>query len=123
MDRLTEFTGERWIARQERLNGKTIGDKDIYEKLADYEDTGLTPAEALELAQAQAYGRLVVLPCKVGDTVFSLWGRVDSKKQYIRSATVTVSNLIYYLIRIRNGRSFVTRDEAQAALDRMEGWE
>jgi len=37
-ERLTEFTGERWIARQERINGKIIGDKAIYAELAGYEN-------------------------------------------------------------------------------------
>lgn len=50
-ERLTEWTGERWIARQTKLNGKTIGDRDIYAKLACFEDL-------------QEQGRLVELPCK-----------------------------------------------------------
>ena len=29
MNRLTEWTGERWIARQERINGKYPGDEEI----------------------------------------------------------------------------------------------
>ena len=37
---------------------------------AEYEDTGLTPAEVAELAQAKAEGRVVVLPCKRGDMVY-----------------------------------------------------
>lgn len=49
---------------------------DIIEKavdrLAEYEDTNLTPAEVAELAQAKADGRVVVLPCKVGDMVWRL---------------------------------------------------
>lgn len=66
---------------------------EIRERLAAYEDTGLTPAEVhsmsgewcammsvlnsigsydrlRELAEADKDGRLVVLPCKVGDTVW-----------------------------------------------------
>jgi hypothetical protein len=42
------------------------------DRLAAYEDTGLAPAEVAELAKAKADGRLVVLPCKVGDTVFTI---------------------------------------------------
>lgn len=38
--------------------------------LATYEDTGLTPERVAELAQAEQDGRLVELPCKVGDTVY-----------------------------------------------------
>lgn len=66
-----------------------------WERLARYEDTGLTPAEVLsmsgewcammsvlnsigsydhlmELAKADKEGRVAVLPCKVGDTLYQL---------------------------------------------------
>jgi len=54
-----------------------IGHKIAFDRLAQYEDSGLSPEEAQEFAKAKAEGRLVVLPCKVGDTVFvgSLFGR------------------------------------------------
>lgn len=42
----------------------------LADRLAEYEDTGLTPSEVAELAQAKADGRVVVLPCAVGDTVY-----------------------------------------------------
>ena len=78
MNRLTEWTGERWIARQEKLNGKRIGDKDIYARLAAYENTGLEPEhidETIEelliykdAEQAEQFdieqGLLIKLPCK-----------------------------------------------------------
>ncbi|HZJ76268.1 MAG TPA: hypothetical protein VFC70_01040 [Oscillospiraceae bacterium] len=47
MDRLTEWTGYKWIAKQDRLNGKVITDRDIYNKLAEYEDTGFEPEDIL----------------------------------------------------------------------------
>ena len=80
-------TGE---ARCSQLDGNVV-----VERLAAYEDTGLTPekikapftentminlaAQALgvehsrlrELAEADKDGRVVVLPCKVGDTVYT----------------------------------------------------
>lgn len=66
-----------------------------WERLVRYEDTGLTPAEVLsmhsewnamisvlnsigsydrlrELAEADKEGRVVVMPCKVGDTLYHL---------------------------------------------------
>ena len=74
--------------------------KQVWERLKAYEDTGLTPEEVLpkdkadeialklmrladleslcsytrlrELAEADKDGRLVVLPCKVGDTVYMI---------------------------------------------------
>lgn len=68
----------------------------MYERLKDYETTGLTPEicanykkfedEAIgkgvtfrrivELMNADKDGRLVVLPCKVGDTVFVVGGHI-----------------------------------------------
>ena len=39
-------------------------------KLAAYEDSGLSPEEVQELAKAKADGRLVVLPCKIGEKVY-----------------------------------------------------
>ena len=62
---------------------------DVFERLAEYEDTGLTPEECaeyrkfedeavskgvpfsriVELMDAEAEDRLIVLPCKPGDTV------------------------------------------------------
>lgn len=45
MERLTEWTGEEWIPRQEKLNGKYIGHKACMKKLAEYEATDLTPDE------------------------------------------------------------------------------
>ena len=38
--------------------------------LAEYEDTGLTPQEIIELAEAEKQGRLLVLPCKEGTTIY-----------------------------------------------------
>lgn len=48
MDRLTQWTGYEWIARQERLKGKTVTDRDIYNKLAEYEDIGIEPERLKE---------------------------------------------------------------------------
>jgi len=44
-------------------------------QLGRYEDTGLTPDEVAELAGAKAQGRLVILPCKVGDKVYRILQR------------------------------------------------
>lgn len=46
----------------------------IYNALAwleEYEETGLTPEETYKLAKAQEERRLVELPCKIGDIVYS----------------------------------------------------
>lgn len=92
MKRLTELVGDSWIARQERINGKYPTDRDVYNKLAEYEDIGLTPEEIKyflkdfgititmrnrelikelqEYRSLKADGKLVKLPCKVGDVVY-----------------------------------------------------
>lgn len=77
----------------------TCTQKQVWERLKAYEDTGLTPERCAEFAQADAEGRyivmrdaeqegvarlrelaeadrdgrLVVLPCKVGDTLFRVF--------------------------------------------------
>lgn len=63
------------VAEECDKNTKMISDRkcptlQLVDRLAEYEDTGLSPAEVAELAQAKADGRVVVLPCKVGDTVY-----------------------------------------------------
>ena len=62
---------------------------DLRERLAAYEDTGFEPLEVdtmntalcgwchnyerlVEITNAEAEGRLIVLPCKVGDTVYAV---------------------------------------------------
>lgn len=51
----------------------------LLEKLAAYEDTGLEPEQVQDMMtdwvvwkEAEAGGRLIVLPCKVGDTVYRI---------------------------------------------------
>lgn len=44
---------------------------EIAERLAAYEDTGLEPEQCAKYAQAEKEGQLVVLPCKVGDTIYA----------------------------------------------------
>src|SRR5690606_1961761 len=53
--------------------------KNVFDRLAAYEDSGLSPEEAQELAKAKADGRLVVLPCKVGDNVYFLLQELDGE--------------------------------------------
>ena len=47
-----------------------VGYAENRQRLMDYEDSGLTPEEITELAEAKREGRLVVLPCAAGDKVF-----------------------------------------------------
>lgn len=52
----------------------------MYDRLAAYEDTGLEPSEVEfvlgeyeRFTKLEREGRLIVLPCKVGDTVYKVW--------------------------------------------------
>ena len=120
----------------------------LQDRLAAYEDTGLTPEEITAmrhtldeyhkvvdpLIRAQADGRLVVLPCKVGQRVFAL---LDTDK-HIRECEVKqigMGNEIGFMLLEpigSRGREygvalngfgkvvFLTREEAERALEAMK---
>lgn len=113
--------------------------KEVWERLKAYEDAGLSPqacAEAreieetlsgydysisrmVELMKADKEGRVLILPCKVGDTVYRL--------QYIEQTpgrfTVGVVPIKFALIWLEEfGKTvFLSREEAEKALQEMEG--
>ena len=78
MERITVFDGEFWAHKNfPPVKDDTVDEfvdcvKELADRLAAYEDTGLEPEE---LAQAKKKGRLVVLPCSIGDPVFMGTGR------------------------------------------------
>ena len=151
MERLT-FEGNFCdIAQCRELPCKYDGNctqKEVWERLKAYEDSGLSPqacAEAreieetlsgcgysisrmVELMKADKEGRLVVLPCKVGDTVyFALLGRII-EKQVFSIVSFSNSTRIYcggtseYFRPEDIGKTFfITREEAEKALQEMEG--
>lgn len=120
----------------------------LVERLAAYEDTGLTPEDCArateiddilldeyypsgrmrELIKADKDGRLVVLPCKVGDTVYfrtyDCNGTVDLGIQ-LHKVTAIVWNAIvrgrYIDVGLPSGQYgvswFLTREEAEKALE------
>ena len=137
--------------------------KQVWERLKQYEDTGLTPKEVTalgklfdyalkesktlteqltllkhirELAEADRDGRCVVLPCKVGDTVYFV-----NAKQILEFAVVgyavdeTGISWVYSEHVDKTGHTnertfspdriskttFLTREEAEKALAEMEG--
>lgn len=128
----------------------------LKERLAAYEDTGLTPEEILpkdkedeialklmrlsdleslcsynrlrELAEADKDGRVVVLPCKVGDTVYfrtyDCNGKVDLGIQPHKVTAIAGSAIVrggYIDIGLLLGQYgvswFLTREEAEKALE------
>lgn len=82
------------------------------------EEPKITPGRLRELVEADREGRCVVLPCKVGDTVY----QVDD----IRVYALEVRNLIYDAGILAFDEStigktvFLTRAEAEAALRREQ---
>ena len=142
MERLTYFKDGYW-----RVNFSGVQyQADFVDRLAAYEDTGLYPEsveelklsmmgkaiseitefEGLpidrirELAEADKDGRLVVLPCKVGDTVWRI-KRIfetypDKSKPYIEPDAFLLQDVFNI------GKTvFLTREEAEKALKEMEG--
>lgn len=130
----------------------------LVERLAAYEDTGLTQEEVTalqkewsdlctvigecggidhlrELAEADKAGRLVVLPCKVGDRLYEVTGRKTISVYKIRAIRVELFGLFIEwdivegfvwqsLSGINAGEIgktvFLTREEAEKALGAMK---
>ena len=105
--------------------------RDLYGRLKAYEDIAELCGgfdRLRELAEADKDGRVVVLPCKVGDTVyFALLGRII-EKQIFSIVSFSNSTRIYcggtseYFRPEDIGKTFfITREEAEKALQEMEG--
>ena len=137
MERLTEEVYGKYI--------RIKGTKSLYPKnerdgaplsnaiarLAAYEETGLEPEE---LAQAKKKGRLVVLPCNVGDKLYDVTlGEVREKIVISLSMLLSksVNHLVIHAENFRNavtsyelqdiGKTvFLTREAAEAALKERE---
>lgn len=151
MERLTERWGEGdvWVKEHDYVSAA--------HRLAAYEDTGLTPeefhaywvfledmigeqkaSEALDrfrqLVKADRDGRVVVLPCKVGDTVWAnLDGMRHTRKCVIEFANIGshVTTIVFSTVdglREQYGVNpsafgktvFLTREEAEKALEAMK---
>lgn len=127
----------------------------LVERLAAYEDTGMTPERCAEFAQADAEGRyivmrdaeqegvarlrelakadkdgrVVVLPCKPGDV---LWAFCSHPVEQVYSFTVTDISTLNGRTMLNTSRCgvidardvgkivFLTREEAEKALEAME---
>ena len=133
----------------------------LVERLAAYEDTGLTPKRCAEFAQADAEGRyivmrdaeqegvtrlrelaeadrngrLVVLPCKVGDRLYEVTGRKTISVYEVKAIRVELFGLFIEwdivegfawqsLAGINAGEIgktvFLTSEEAEKALEAMK---
>ncbi len=72
-ERLTKACNDPWdycgldkVCKRDCFKPEPCKMPKMIHRLAEYEDTGLTPDEVAELAEAKHHGRCVVLPCKVG---------------------------------------------------------
>ena len=133
--------------------------RDLYERLKAYEDTGLEPeavetvkialaakhmvdletlnntqiSRLVELAEADKDGRVVVLPCKVGDTVWRIIRdgephitRDEVRDMYFADDMTPCVELVGGRVTFTEkfGKTvFLSRAEAERALQEMEGKE
>lgn len=129
----------------------TCTQKEVWKRLKAYEDTGLTPEEVTalqkdwsslctvigecggigrvkELDEADKDGRVVVLPCKVGDKLFRVFygkmfeHQVASMKYFAIQGKWDI-NTVPFLPDVENsiGKTvFLTREKAKRALQEME---
>ena len=148
MERLTYRDKDRFPMMKKRGGFKQGG----VERLAAYEDMGLTPQEVIsmngewrammsvlnsigggytrlrELAKADKEGRVVVLPCKVGDVVYGFYGEktilpmvakwieTDTDGWCIAAQYVPMAPRFYRFSDF--GKTvFLTREEAEKALE------
>lgn len=129
MERLTEKIEEHYIARQDRLNGKIVGNQMCLDKLGEYENL-------------EEQGLLIKLPCRVGDIIWDndfgkpcayritgfSFGEADG---YIDDPVIT-DDIVYYYSNYNGsimgsfamneiGKSlFLTQAEAEQRLKEME---
>ncbi len=104
------------------------------ERVLQHPSIGIAPERLLELSQAEKDGRLVVLPCKVTDTVYLTESILKGKKvtgKQVVSALIdhvtiggTVGKPVFdicsetdnWYMALEPGEFFLTREEAEAAL-------
>lgn len=156
MDRLTipDVKVDSHTTRRTMIDAEAVKERamEIYWKLKKYEDTGLMPAEVLsmsgewcammsvlnrigsydrlrELSEADKEGRVVVLPCKVGDRIYRIQEYFNDAtlkhEERIKACTVgrvSIDSLatddMVCLPFDRIGKTvFYTREEAEKALE------
>ena len=151
----THFGGMECFACNGDCSRGCTWEEAAWSRLAAYEDTGLTPercaefaradaegryivmrdaeqegvARLRELAEADKAGRLVVLPCKVGD---GIWTFCSYPVEQVYSFTVTDISTLNGRTMLNTSRCgvidardvgktvFLTREEAEKALEAMK---
>ena len=108
---------------EKRKQEREVKDNEAITRLAEYEDSGLSPEEVQELAKAKADGRLVVLPCKVGDSIYRPEGLKYSVFWTITNVTIYPDEIVFtddsdniFTLDDIGKTVFLTREEAEKAL-------
>ena len=141
-ERIDEHTTIRKFIDVESVREHAMG---FYWRLKAYEDTGLTPEEitamrhtleeyhraADPLLSAKAQGRVVVLPCKVGDVVYGFyWEKTilpmvakwieTNTDGWCIAAQYTPMAPRFYRFSDFGKTVFLTREDAEKALEGMK---
>ena len=104
MERLTERIEEHYIARQDRLNGRIIGNQQCLDKLGKLED-------------AEEQGEYLRLPCKAGDMIYEI-----KENKIIEYSLDKNWRILRLLEEGFFGTSvFTIKEEAERALAEMKG--
>lgn len=92
---------------------------EVIYRLADY-GSG-EPIEKLSgLEDLEEQGKLLKLPCAVGDTVYTIYS-ISAERHFIYDFKLDERNLVLNAIYGNFGKEvFLTREEAEEALKRME---
>lgn len=108
----TKRTPEQIEALEAAITGKAVA------QITEFE--GLPIARLRELAVADKEGRVIVLPCKDGTTVYCISLPIatypDKSKPEVVPIAFTRNDLLKFGTRV-----FLTREEAEKALAEMEG--
>lgn len=87
-------------------------------ELVEHRKSGLSPEQVQELAKAKAEGQLVILPVKVGDTVYMLTEDRTIKKDIIDEMLICFKTLDFWDFNMSEFEKtvFLTREEAEKIL-------
>ena len=145
LDQHGKETGTVWYASTagNSIFPKSDREEQVLKKLAAYEDTGLTPEEFKESADfvlelnkklkpymdAEEHGRLVILPCKIGDKVFRVVSKCPGAIQCPFEgghgldrcnncdAFIKEESFCLFMLEDIGKTVFLTREEAEVALE------
>lgn len=140
MERLTVFDGEFWLhkdfppVREDTVDEFVDCVKDMASRLAlienilgdDYDLDRLK-----ELVEADRNGRCVVLPCRVGDTLYYIGGTYKTLIKPVTVEEVYIGDGVFAVgvssgfttFTLQEKEWYKSKKEAEAALERMEGEE